>query len=85
VAAELFAGLNPLVPMDRTDDKLVPVVLNPLRPIAGTYGGQIANVIDDMLNFNATNRPSADQLIDRWRTPFTNVAKLAHQLEGRVF
>lgn len=85
VAAEMFTGANPLAPVMYAEDKLGPLSIEPLNAIPGTYGGQISNVVEDMLNVDPSRRPAAVQLIDRWRTPFSNAAKLAHALEGRVF
>jgi serine/threonine-protein kinase len=85
VAAELFTGVNPLHLVEKSDDKLAPIVIEPLRPIPGTFGNQISRVVEEMLKRNPNDRPSIARLIERWRTPFVNVAKLAHALEGRIF
>lgn len=85
VAAELFSGVNPQSRLNDDDDRLSPIAISPISLIPGANGGLIASLIRRMLEPETSKRLGAAQFIDRWRTPFTNVAYLAKSLEGRVF
>jgi serine/threonine protein kinase len=84
VAAELFSGENPQIPLDGTD-KLVAVQLRPIAEIPGDLGGAIKGLITRMLKSDPRTRPPIDNLIDGWQGVFFRAAKIARGLEGRVF
>jgi serine/threonine protein kinase len=82
VAAELFTGWNPQIP---TNNLLDPLKMKPIGTVAGKWGGQISNLINNMIVPDPNQRPSANELMDSWQGAFENVAKDAYALEGHVF
>jgi serine/threonine protein kinase len=82
IAAELFTGVNP---QRETSDRLSQVELDSLGRIPGVHGTLITTMIYRMLAIKADDRPTTSELLDYWRTPFSEVAKLAHAMDERVF
>jgi len=82
VLAELYSGVNPLQP---AKDIYSPVVLNSIEPIRGSQAPAIRATIEEMLRFNAADRPRASELFDKWEGLFLEVVGMAHNLEGRMF
>jgi serine/threonine protein kinase len=84
VLTELFTGRNPCV-RPRDDDPLTNVELEPIRDIPSNHSGLIAPLLSDMLNEDPDQRPSADELVGRWRGVFEVLGGLSRELGGTVF
>jgi len=81
VVAELFTGRNPA---KRPQGYLDPLEMEPLGVIPGGLSGQVAPLINRMLNVDSNSRPDAAALLDPWQGVFQNAAERAHALEGKV-
>ena len=84
VLTELFTGRNPCI-RPRDDDPLTEVELEPMRPIPSSHGGLMAPLLREMLRTDATERPSARDLLARWLGAFDILAELSRDLNGEVF
>ena len=81
VLAELFTGRNPMV---RSEDLRAPVELEVLRDIRGGLGGGVKRTIELMIQGNPNDRPSPDDLMDRWQGLFEDAVLRAHSLNGKA-
>ena len=85
VTAELFSGSNPLRAIAPTDDKLLPIRLDPISRVPGGQGGLIASLIHKTLKPDPHERASITDLISNWRGVLSNVLRLANEYEGCLF
>lgn len=65
VLAELFTGVNPC--LERADGSSK-VFVDDIAEIYGRFSGKIRKLLMEMLDPDATVRPDANSLIDRWQT-----------------
>ena len=82
VLAQLFTGWNPVKETMNFSD---PVQLEPLGNIKSPMGGGIATLINRMLTYSPSERPSAGSLLDSWEGLFHSTVEAAHGLEDRAF
>lgn len=81
VLAELFSGRNPCrVP----NQKLDPVVLDPIAHIPGELGTRVFHLIGRMLENEPSERPTVSSLLDHWNGVFESAVEMAHALNGRA-
>jgi len=83
VLAELFTGRNPEKPPD-TNEEYPSVELEELRYIHGTNGGQVADLLNQMLSVDPADRPPASEIIIPWRELLENTTRQELELNGRV-
>ena len=82
VAAELFAGHNPMKPAKNT---LAPIEISPIRNISGRHGATFLNLIERMLVQDPERRESVEELLDSWEGILNAVSHDYQHLEGRAF
>ena len=82
VIAEMFTGRNP---SRRTSSVYDPIVLDPLGPIPGELGVNIASVLRRMLVLDPQSREPASTFVAPWQGILLDAAERVHRLEGRVF
>jgi serine/threonine-protein kinase len=81
ILAELFTGRNP----ERTPDEEHPSVeLEELNFIHGTRGGDVADLLDQMLTMDPSDRPDAEDLIRDWRQLLEQTTRQELELNGQV-
>jgi len=82
VLAVLFSGFNPLVPAERLLDD---VHLHKIEVRHGSLSGVIEDILNRMLDFDPSKRPTASELLEIWEGPFLEAVNLSHKLEGKFF
>jgi serine/threonine protein kinase len=85
ILAELFTGNNPANPADNTEDGLVYNDRDEVRFVPGNCGGQIRDLIEDMLIEEASDRPEASEILESWEGIMNKVAETTYNLNGFVF
>lgn len=81
VLSELFSGRNPCkVP----NNKLDPVVLDPIAHIPGELGARIFHTLESMLIDAPDKRASVTKLLDHWNGIFETAVEMAHALNGKA-
>lgn len=83
VLAELFTGRNPERAPD-PGEEYPPVELEELNFIHGTKGGDVADLLDQMLISNPSDRPDAEDLIRDWRQLLEETTQQELELNGQV-
>jgi serine/threonine protein kinase len=81
VLTQLFTGWNP---SKKAENHLSPVMLDRITDIPGKLGGSIWKTLDRMLTFDATERPSAADLLGPWQSNFIDATMHQHELEGKA-
>lgn len=82
VLTRLFTGYNPLRPArDILDD----VQLDNFEVEHGSLSNAIKGILDRMLVFEPSERPSASELLELWEGPFIQAVDLSHDLQGYIF
>jgi serine/threonine protein kinase len=82
VLAEIFTGTNICREAPNGGDQ---VELDPLPEIHGSIGNGISNVLNEMLDFDASKRPDAEALRDRWQGLLFTVIEHRWIQEDRIF
>ncbi|MBO0939309.1 serine/threonine-protein kinase [Fibrella sp. HMF5335] len=82
VIAEMFCGKNPLQRANNIKD---PVVLNPIGKINGKFGARIVRILEGMLKYNPTERPSVSKLLDDFTGLYGDYARDKFSLDGSIF
>ena len=82
VLAQLFTGWNPC---KKAQEHLSPVQLDQIEHIPGKLGGSIWTVLNRMLTFDPSERPTAANLLSLWQANFFDAAMHQHELEGQAF
>lgn len=83
VLVELFTGRNPEKTPDPEEDH-PPVELEELKFIHGTRGGEVSDLLDQMLIMEPSDRPSAEDLIGEWRKLLEDTTRQELELNGRI-
>lgn len=65
VLTELFTGKNPCALADSGKDE---VIIESFPKVHGRFGKNIDKILVSMLEINQDNRPSSDELIEKWQT-----------------
>lgn len=82
VLAELFTGKNPCLERTQGNSK---VFLDDICEIYGRFAPKIKTLIEEMLEFDPSKRPSADSLIDRWQTVLFDAYAYILEIDRNVY
>lgn len=82
VLAELFSGKNPCQPATTGN---LDVVLDPIPKIYGKFGTNISEILTDMLRLDASLRPDAESLIDKWQNILFKTYEYLIKFEKNVY
>jgi len=83
VLAELFTGRNPEKPPD-PNEEYPPVELEELNFIHGTKGGDVTDLLEQMLIIDPSDRPNAEDLIRNWIKLLEETTQQELELNGQV-
>jgi serine/threonine protein kinase len=88
VLAQLFTGRNPmkLPPRNEKGEFMfdAPIEREEIGWILGDFGPEIKNLIEQMIEEDASKRPKAHQLVDWWEEVFRETVNAHMKVEGRV-
>lgn len=82
VLAELFTGVNPCLERQDGSSK---VFVDDIGEIYGRFNAKITKLLSEMLDQNATARPDANSLIDRWQTILFEAYDYILEVDRNVF
>lgn len=83
VLAELFTGRNPEKPPNPNVEH-PPVELEDVNFIHGTNGSDVADLLNEMLTIDPSDRPAAEDLIRDWRQLLEETTQQELELNGQV-